>query len=112
MPSAKIGPSFPGDGSVGTGRFGAVGFSPSGERPSMQSGAIKIDPMQSQRSSGPKLSPLKDGNDLYDPVEANSLDPRSYDKIRQNLSAPNSPVKPVIGRYGTRAFGDIYRYGS
>jgi hypothetical protein len=35
MPSAKIGPSFPGDGIVGTGRFGAVGFSPSGERPSM-----------------------------------------------------------------------------
>ncbi len=30
----------------------------------------------------------------------------------RTLSVPSFPVKPVIGRYGTRAFGDIYQYGS
>ena len=56
--------------------------------PSTKSAHPRVDPRQSKQLS-PARSPLeKDGDELYDTVAFQSIDPRSYDKIRQNFKCP------------------------
>ena len=56
--------------------------------PSTKSAHSRVDPRQSKQLS-PARSPLeKDGDELYDAVAFQSIDPRSYDKIRQNFKCP------------------------
>ena len=65
-----------------------LGISFSGENQSVNHAESRVDQMQSQQPFPSRSPPARDGDDLYDTVAFQSLDPRSYDKIRQNFKCP------------------------
>jgi hypothetical protein len=83
-PSTKFGPSF-----CGENQYANHAESRGDPVQSKHNHAeSRGDPMQSKQTFPGRSSLEKDGNDLYDTVVFQSLDPRSYDKIRQNFKYP------------------------